>query len=113
MTFQETVNRAADKAGLSIKNSVAANGYLLLAHTMIEWGKLKLPHGGLAVLSEVAKERTGHRITTGSLRWYRTMMMREKEMVARVVILPSAFEHLLVRSQQEPVHADCNMENAT
>lgn len=98
MNFRETVNQAADNAGLSIKNPVAANAYLLLAWTVIEWGQLKLPHGGLAVLSEVAKERTGHAIPTGSLRWYRTMMLREKEMVARVVTLPAAFETLVRKS---------------
>ena len=97
-SFRQTVEKAADKAGLSIKNSVAANAYLLLAWTMIEWGQLKLPHGGLAVLNEVAKERTGHGIPTGSLRWYRTMMMREPEVVAKIVTLPAAFETLVRKS---------------
>ncbi len=76
-SFRQTVEKAADKAGLSIKNPVAANAYLLLAWTVIEWGQLKLPHGGLAVLSEVAKERTGHAIPTGSLRWYRVQLLKE------------------------------------
>lgn len=98
-SFRQTVEKAADKAGLSIKNPVAANAYLLLAWTVIEWGQLKLPHGGLAVLSEVAKERTGHAIPTGSLRWYRVQLMKEPETVARVVTLPAGFD-LLVRASQ-------------
>lgn len=100
MNFRETVESAADKAGLSVKNPVAVNGYLLLAWTAIEWGQIKMPQGAFSVLSEVAKECTGHAIPTGSLRWYRTMMLREPEMVARVVTLPAAFERLLVRAGQ-------------
>lgn len=100
MTFRETVEKAADKAGLSIKNPVAANAYLLPAWTMVEWGQLKLPHGGLAILSQVSKERTGHAIPTGSLRWYLTMLRKDHELVARVVTLPSAYEQLLVRESQ-------------
>lgn len=96
MTFRDTVEKAADKAGLSIKNPVAANAYLLLAWTMVEWGQLKLPHGGLAILSQVSKERTGHAIPTGSLRWYRVQITKEPEMVAKIVALPTAYD-LLVR----------------
>jgi hypothetical protein len=99
MTFRETVEKAADKAGLSTKNSVAANGYLLLAWCIVEHGQLKLPHGGLAILSQVSKERTGHAIPTGSLRWYRVQLIKEPEMVARVVSLPAGFD-LLVRASQ-------------
>ncbi len=99
MNIKELANAAADKAGLSIKQTVAANGYLLLAHAIAEHGSLKLPHGALGVLSQVAKERIGHAIPSGSLRWYRVQLMKDPEMVGRIVDLPPAFQ-LLVRAGQ-------------
>jgi len=98
-SFRETVNRAADNAGLSVKNQVATNSFSLLVHTMIELGQLKLPHGAIGVLSDVLKERTGHAVPGGSLRWYRVQIMKDPEYVARFVKLPPAFD-LLVRTGQ-------------
>jgi hypothetical protein len=98
MSFRDTVNKAATKAGLSLKMTVAANGYLLLAHTMLEHGKIKLPHGGLAILSEVAKDHIGHTIPTGSLRWYKTTMLKDMETAGKIVALPKGFETLVRES---------------
>lgn len=94
-SFKDLVERAADKADLSISNAVAANGLSLLVHTMIECGKPKLPHGSIPILSEVLKERTGHRVTGGSLRWYRVMLDKDPEFVARFITLPAAYETLV------------------
>lgn len=99
MTFLEKVNRAADEAQLTIKNTIAVNGYRLLAHTIVEHGSLKLPHGSLAILSQVTKERIGHAIPTGSLRWYKTTMLRDMDTVDQAVGLPEAFK-TLVRTGQ-------------
>lgn len=95
MTILETVNRAADKADLSIKNTTAANAYRLLAWTMVECGNVKLPYSSLTVLSNVMKERTGLATSTGSLRWYRVQLMKDTETVDRMVGLPTAFKTLV------------------
>lgn len=96
MTFRQTVEQAAVKANLSCKNSVAANGYLLLAWAMVEHGSTKLPFRAVPVLSDVAR-CCGHPISTGSFRWYATMLRKDRATVDRVVTVPAAYEQLLVR----------------
>ncbi len=95
MTFRDTVTRAADKAALSPKKAVAVNAYLILAHTMAETGNLTLPYGGLAAVSEVLRERAGHSPSNGSLRWYKNMLLKDPQMVGKIVELPAAFKTLV------------------
>lgn len=95
MTFRQTVERAADKAALSNKKPVAVNAYLLLSWTMAETGNLTLPYGGLAAVSEVLRERAGHSPSNGSLRWYKNMLLKDPQMVAKIVTLPAAFKTLV------------------
>lgn len=95
MSFRDKVNRAADRAGLSVKNPVATDAFALLVHTMIECGQVKIPYGGTAILAEVMQERTGHTVTGGSFRWYVMILRNDPEYVARFVTLPAAFETLV------------------
>ncbi len=99
MTLRDTINAAADKAELSPSLTVNRNGFLLLAHSMVEYGSLKLPYGALGILSAVLKERTGHAAPTGSLRWYSSTMRKDPAMVEKIVPLPAAFK-LLVSAQR-------------
>jgi hypothetical protein len=105
--FKKLVEHAADKAGIPVEDQVvAANGLLLLVGTIVECGQLKLPRGALGIIAEVLQERTGHRYTTGLLRWYRALLTTDEVRVERYISLPGEYRELLVRSHQEPVHAE-------
>ena len=112
MTLRDLVNKAADRADLSVTNQVAANGLSLLVWTMVEAKQLKLPVGALGIIGEVLKERTGHRYSGGMLRWYRSLLSTDEARVSRFITLPDEY-HLLVRASQAAVHVDCNTEQAT
>lgn len=99
MSFRDTVNRAADKAGISIKKPVAVNAYLLLAFTMVEAGSLKLPYGSLDIILGVLRERAGYSASNGSLRWYKNMLLKDVELVGKIVELPAGFKTLVSPSQ--------------
>lgn len=112
--FKALVERAADKAGIPVEEEmVASNGLLLLVWTMVECGQLKLPRGALAIIADVLQERTGHHYTGGLLRWYRALLTTDEVRVGRYITLPGEYRDLLVRTGQEPVHAECNHGEAT
>ena len=98
-SFKALVDRAADRANLNVANPVATNALGLIVHTMVECGQLKLPKGALQTVAEVLKDRTGHTYSGGSLRWYRVMLSKDPEFVARFMTLPEGYQ-MLVRDGQ-------------